>query len=105
MKYFCIFLCLLLTVGTVHAQSVLIGKRLISKGDDIARVRDIAGAADRIDKIPADEFSPAMEIWTYNHNGQQVVLWIVGTKVVQAQEQPAVIAPKGGGSAASSAKD
>ena len=80
MKYFCIFLCLLLTDSTTYAQSVLVGKRLISKGDDIAHVRDIAGPADRVDKIPADEFSPAMEIWTYNHNGQQVVLWIVGRK-------------------------
>ena len=93
MKRFYLFLCLLLAHKTTHAQSVLVGKRLVSKGDDIAHVRDIAGPADKVDKIPADEFSPAMEIWTYHNNGQQVVLWIVGTKVVQAQEQPAATAP------------
>jgi hypothetical protein len=93
MKHFCIFLCLSLIGSTASAQSVLIGKRLISKGDDIARVLDIAGAADKVDKIPADEFSPSMEIWTYNRKGQQVVLWIVGAKVVQAQEQPAAGVP------------
>jgi len=94
MKHFYLFLCLLLAHSTTYAQSVLVGKRLVSKGDDIVHVRDIAGPADRVDKIPADEFSPAMEIWTYhNNNGQQVVLWIVGTKVVQAQEQAAATAP------------
>jgi hypothetical protein len=97
MSRFCVLLCLLLINAAVCAQSVLIGKRLISKGDDVSHVRDIAGPADRIDKIPADEFSAAMEIWTYNHKGRQVVLWIVGTKVVQAQEQAAAAAPSDGG--------
>ena len=97
MKRICILLCLLLTDSMASAQSVLIGKRLISKGDDIARVRDIAGSADKVDKIPADEFSPAMEIWTYNRRDQQIVLWIVGAKIVQAQEQPVAASPNDGG--------
>jgi hypothetical protein len=95
LKRFCLFLCLLLIGSTASAQSVLIGKRLISKGDDVARVLDIAGPADKVDKIPADEFSPPMEIWTYNRKGEKVVLWIVGAKVVQAQEQPAAVVPNG----------
>lgn len=93
MKRFYLFLCLLLVGSVAFAQSVLIGKRLISKGDGVARVLDFAGPADKVDKIPADEFSPPMEIWTYNRKGQQVVLWIVGAKVVQAQEQPAAVGP------------
>ena len=80
-------LILLLISGTIHAQSVMFGKRLVSKGDDVARVRDIAGTPDKIDNIPADQYSPAMEIWTYRRKGNTVALWIVGGKVVQAQEQ------------------
>jgi len=96
LKRFCLSFCLLLVGSTASAQSVLIGKRLISKGDGVARVLDIAGTADKVDKIPADEYSPPMEIWTYNRKGQQVVLWIVDAKVVQAQEQPAAAVPNPG---------
>jgi hypothetical protein len=48
-------------------------------------VLDIAGPANKVDKRPADEYSPPMEIWTYNRKGDQVTLWIVGAKVVPAQ--------------------
>jgi len=87
MKRRFIILVLLLVCGAAQAQSAMFGKRLVSKGDDINRVRDIAGSPDKLDRIPADQYSPAMEIWTYRRKGSTVALWIVGGKVVQAQEQ------------------
>ena len=82
-----IVVLLLICSNSAVAQSVMFGKRLVSKGDDVARVRDIAGAPDKVDAIPADQYSPAMEIWTYRRKGSSIALWIVGGKVVQAQEQ------------------
>jgi hypothetical protein len=92
MKRRFLILILLLICSSALAQSVMFGKRLVSKGDDVARVRDIAGAPDKIDNIPADQYSPAMEIWTYHRKGNTIALWIVGGKVVQAQEQAAASA-------------
>ena len=82
-----LILVLLGCCATASAQSALFGKRLVSRGDDVTRVRDIAGAPDKLDNIPADQYSPAMEIWTYHRKENTVVLWIVGGKVVQAEEQ------------------
>ena len=87
MKRFILILVLLGCCTTLNAQSALFGKRLVSRGDEVARVRDIAGAPDKLDNIPADQYSPAMEIWTYHRKDTTVVLWIVAGKVVQAEEQ------------------
>ena len=97
MKRSILMLVLLGCCATASAQSALFGKRLVSRGDDVARVRDIAGAPDKLDNIPADQYSPAMEIWTYRRKDSTIVLWIVGGKVVQAEEQASAGA---GGSAA-----
>jgi hypothetical protein len=99
MKRRFLILFLLLVCGEVHAQSALFGKRLVSKGDDTAHVRNIAGAPDKLDTIPADQYSPAMEIWTYRRKDSTIALWIVAGKVVQVQEQ---VASQSGGSASSS---
>ena len=92
-------LVLLLACGAAHAQSALFGKRLVSKGDDVAHVRDVAGSPDKIDTIPADQYSPAMEIWTYHRKGSTIVFWMVGGKVVQVQEEMASNAATPGASA------
>lgn len=95
MKRLIMILALLGCCASAQAQSALFGKRLVSKGDDVAHVRDVAGIPDKIDTIPADQYSPAMEIWTYRRKNGTVALWIVAGKVVQAQEQ----ASSGSGSA------
>ena len=89
MKRLLLILLLLGCCVSASAQSALFGKRLVSKGDDVARVRDIAGSPDKVDSIPADQYSPAMEIWTYHRKGSTIAIWIVAGKVVQAQEQAA----------------
>jgi hypothetical protein len=83
------FFFLVSICAIANAQSAMFGKRMVSKGDDIARVRDIAGSPDKVDSISADQYSPAMEIWTYRRKGGTVALWIVAGRVVQAQEQVA----------------
>ncbi|QBB69753.1 hypothetical protein ELE36_04835 [Pseudolysobacter antarcticus] len=88
MKY-ALLIALLLLAANAGAGSVMFGKHLVSKGDAITSVRDAAGTPNKVDKIDADDSSPAMEIWTYNRPESVVTIWIVDRKVVQVQEQPA----------------
>lgn len=78
---------LLLAAGSVQAQSALVGKKLISRGDSIERVRDAGGKPDRLDRIDGDAGSAPMEIWTYQRKERTVTLWVVGERVVQVKDQ------------------
>ncbi len=69
----------------VHAESVLLGKKLIDKGDTAAKVMAAGGKPERKDMIPADEYSPAIEIWTYRQRKADLRVWLVEGKVVQTQ--------------------
>ncbi len=80
---------LLLSSGVCCAEPVLIGKRLVSQGDAASHVREVAGAPDKVDKIPGDGSSPPMEIWTYRRKENVIVLFVVDDKVVHTQEKPA----------------
>ncbi len=84
-----LLIALALAAGNGFAQSVLFGKRLISQGDDVAHVREVAGAPDKVDKIPGDTNSPPMEIWTYRRKENVIILFVVDAKVVHTQEKPA----------------
>ena len=72
--------------GSVQAQSVFIGKRLIGRGDSIERVREAGGEPKRIDRIEADGDAPPMQIWTYERRGRQVTVWIVEGRVASIGE-------------------
>ena len=89
LKILSLLLALFLCPAVGCAQSVMVGKRLISQGDTTTRVREIAGVPDKIDKIPGDASSPPMEIWTYRRKENVVVLFVVDSKVVHTQEKPA----------------
>ncbi len=80
-----IWLLVVLAVD-VQAQSVLIGKRLIGRGDAVERVREAGGEPDRIDRIEADAGAPPMQIWTYQRRGRQVTVWIVDGRVASVDE-------------------
>lgn len=80
-------LFLLCAATSVSAQSVLIGKRLVAKGENSAAARGAGGAPDRIDHIEGDDSSPPMEIWTYARKEREVTLWIVNDRIVQAEER------------------
>jgi hypothetical protein len=86
---FALALTLTLAAGTCSAQSVMFGKRLVSQGDNVDRVRQVAGPPDKVDKIPGDTNSPPMEIWTYRRKENVIVLFVVDEKVVHTQEKPA----------------
>jgi len=78
---------LLLAAGSVQAQSALVGKKLISRGDSIERVRDAGGKPDRLDRIEGDAGSPPMEIWTYQGKERTTTLWVINDRVVQVKDQ------------------
>lgn len=88
MKTFLI-LALLLLPAFASAQSAVVGKRLVSVGDEAAKVRDAGGNPDQLDKIPGDASQPPMEIWTYQRKGRTVTLWLVNDKIVQVQDKRA----------------
>ena len=79
---------LLLVAGSVQAQSALVGKKLIARGDSIERVREAGGVPDRIDRINGDAVSPPMEIWTYERRDRTITLWVIDSKIVQVEDEP-----------------
>ena len=76
---------MVLAAGNAHAQSALIGKKLISRGDSIERVRDVGGKPDRLDRIEGDAKTPPIEIWTYQRRNRTITVWVVDDKVVQVK--------------------
>jgi hypothetical protein len=86
MKVFC-SLALLLFSEVLCAQNALFGKRMLSNGDDSGHIRDVAGAPDRVDTVPAEPDAPGMEIWTYKSRERVVTIFIVADKIVQIQEK------------------
>lgn len=89
MKRVVLIVVLVVVSHFAQAQSVLLGKKLIGKGDDVARVRDAAGEPTKMDRIDGDDSSPAMEIWTYRRDDRVITLWVVGGKIVKATEEAA----------------
>lgn len=79
---FAVLMCLSMEA---HAESVLLGKKLIDKGDTADKVLAAGGEPEQKDTIPADEFSPAIEIWTYRQRKTDLRVWLVQGKVVQTQ--------------------
>ncbi len=77
-----------------HAQSVMVGRRLVGKGDAAATLRDATGEPDRLDRIEGDATTPAMEIWTYRRDDRETTAWIVAGKIVKVSQEP--IAAKDG---------
>ncbi len=82
------WLCILvLAAGSVQAQSALVGKKLISRGDPVERVRDAGGNPDRLDRIEGDAGTPPMEIWTYERRDRTITVWVVDDTVVQVEDE------------------
>jgi len=78
---------LVLAASSVQAQSALVGKKLISRGDSIDRVRDAGGKPDRLDRIDGDGETPPMQIWTYQRRDRTVTLWVVEDRIVQVSDK------------------
>lgn len=82
-----VFFLLAALPATVVAQSVLLGRNLVDKGTRATQLREFAGEPAQLDHIAGDEFSPAMEIWTYRFEDKTVSVWLVSDAVVKASEQ------------------
>ena len=95
MKIQVLALTLLACTGLCSEQSVLVGKKLISDGDNVSKVRDAVGSPDKVDKIPGDASAPPMEIWTYKRKENVITIFVVDSKVVHSQEKPATNAVVG----------
>lgn len=80
-----------------HAQGVMVGRRLVGKGDAAAILRDAAGAPDRLDRIDGDATTPAMEIWTYRREGRETTAWLVAGRIVKVTQEPVAAARDGSG--------
>ena len=78
---------LVLAASSVQAQSALVGKKLISRGDSIDRVRDAGGKPDRLDRIDGDGETPPMQIWTDQRRDRTVTLWVVEDRIVQVSDK------------------
>ena len=102
MKYLLATTLLAFSVAAVGSDDVLLGRSLIGKGDSATAAREAGGEPQQLDRIPGDESSPAMEIWTYRSNGKTVTLWLVADKVVKAQEQRSNLAASGSSGAGTS---
>lgn len=71
----------------VSAQSARFGSRMISVGDTLERVRDVAGSPEKVDAIDPD--NPALEVWTYNRKNRVIELWVSDGKVVRVDDRKA----------------
>ena len=80
---------LVLLAGSANAQSALVGKKLIARGDPIGRVRDAGGVPDRLDRIEGGDHAPPIEIWTYARRDRTITLWVVDETVVQIEDKAA----------------
>ncbi|MFZ1837754.1 MAG: hypothetical protein WAU20_03375 [Dokdonella sp.] len=78
---------LVLAASSVQAQSALVGKKLISRGDSIDRVRVAGGKPVRLDRIDGDGETPPMQIWTYQRRDRTVTLWVVEDRIVQVSDK------------------
>jgi hypothetical protein len=87
--------------SAAHADSVLLGKTLIGKGDSGARAREAGGEPAQLDRIDGDESTPAMEIWTYRLDGRSITLWLVDGAVVKASEDRGIVTRVDGASGGS----
>ena len=102
MKYLLITLLLATATAATASDNVLLGRRLIGKGDSAATAREAGGEPAQLDHIDGDDSSPAMEIWTYRSDDKTVTLWLVADKVVKTLEERRAVAATGAASAGKS---
>lgn len=95
MKYLLILLLLAMATTATASDNVLLGRRLIGKGDSAAVAREAGGEPQQLDRIDGDDSSPAMEIWTYRSDDKTVTLWLVADKVVKTLEERRAMAATG----------
>ena len=83
-----IAIALLLVAGAVLAaqNSVAFGNRLVSTGDPVGKVFEVAGTPDRTVQIENSHGAGVGERFEYYRRGKTITLWIRGGRVVAIQE-------------------
>ncbi len=81
-------LLLVLLAGTAFAtqDSVAFGQRLVSTGDSVGKVIEVAGQPDRTVRLENSQGGAAGERFEYYLRGKTVTLWIHGGRVVAIEE-------------------
>ena len=78
---------LLATSLAAQANSVRIGNRIITEGDSVGTVRQVAGAPDRIVTLENDRGAAVGERWEYyRSDGTTVMVTIHDGRVVSIEE-------------------
>lgn len=79
----------LLTVAGVAAaaqNSVAFGSRLVSTGDSVGKVIEVAGQPDRTVQLENARGAGVGERFEYYERGKTITLWIQGGRVVAIEE-------------------
>ncbi|MCQ4166924.1 hypothetical protein [Tahibacter harae] len=85
MKHWVLLLGLLVSLP-LSAQSARFGSRMVSRGDTVERVREVAGAPDSVAKEETGE-AEAPEQWTYRRRGRLIQIWIAAGKVTYVSDR------------------
>lgn len=84
MKHWILLLGLLVS-QPLSAQSARFGSRMVSRGDIVERVREVAGAPDSVVKEDTGK-AEAPEQWTYHRRGRLIQIWIAAGKVTYVSD-------------------
>lgn len=76
MRKTAMFLALMLAAGTALADTYAFGNRVISSGDSIGRLVEIAGKPDLVTPLENEYGAREGENWTYFRDGKTLVFTI-----------------------------
>lgn len=76
MRKIAIFLALMLAAGTAFADTYAFGNRVVSSGDSIGRLVEIAGKPDLVTPLENQYGAREGENWTYFRDGKTIVFAI-----------------------------
>lgn len=84
----CLALLLLLLAASAFAaqNSVAFGQRLVSTGDSVGKLIEVAGQPDRTVRLENAQGGAAGERYEYYLRGKTVTIWIQGGRVVAIDE-------------------
>jgi len=86
MRRFAFLLMWYASTAFATQNSVAFGQRLVSTGDSVGKVIEVAGQPDRTVRLENSQGGAAGERFEYYLRGKTVTLWIHGGRVVAIEE-------------------
>lgn len=86
MRYLALLLVLLAGTALASQDSVAFGQRLVSTGDSVGKVIEVAGQPDRTVQLENARGAGVGERFEYYERGKTITLWIQGGRVVAIEE-------------------